>query len=124
MKVHSNENLTKSSKDITKNNLHKKSFISYQNNPIIPSSIFKANKTIQKYISERLNSIEKIKNNTTNNLALKQKNHSKLNFKNHPYLIKRKLIISPNHKNSNKNIGILKKQKNIKEKKSKEKKKY
>ena len=119
MKVHPNDNIIKSLKDITKETIHKISYISSPNNHRITSPIFRANKTIQKYINERLNSIKKTSSNNIKEISLNKKKQPKLNYKKHPNLIKRKLIINPKPKNSNKYIDIIKNIKN-KGKKSKE----
>ena len=114
MKVNPNDFSTKSSRDIKRIKINKKSQLPSPINPRITSPILKANKTIQKYINEKLSSIKK------NNISKKeenslQRNKPKINFKNHPNLIKNKLIISPKQRYSQKSIEVIKKQKNTKE---------
>ena len=120
MKVNPNDFTTKSSRDIKRIKINKKSQLPSPINPRITSPILKANKTIQKYINEKLSSIKK------NNISKKeenslQRNKPKINFKNHPNLIKNKLIISPKQRYSQKSIEVIKKQKNTKESNKKNK---
>ena len=100
MKVNNNDDLTKCLREIKRRNFHKKSSTSKIDNLKISSSSLKPNKTIQKYINERLNSIKKSKNYD----SIKSK--IKINVKPN----KNKLIIS--HKNKNKKyIEAIKKKK-------------
>jgi len=91
MKVNNNDDLTKCLREIKRRNFHKKSSTSKIDNLKISSSSLKPNKTIQKYINERLNSIKKSKNYD----SIKSK--IKINVKPN----KNKLIII-SHKNKNK----------------------
>ena len=108
MKVNNNDDLTKSLKEIKRRNYNKKSSIPKINNLKISSSSLKPNKTIQKYINERLNSIIKSNNNYKENNEMYDaiKSKIKINVKQN----KNKLIIS--HKNNNKKyIEVIKKKK-------------
>ena len=109
MKVHPNDFKTRSSKDIRKIIINKKSNVVSPNNQKATSSIFKANKTIQKYINSRLNSINK---SHQNELFQKEKIKTKFNFKNHPNIIKNKLSFNSTRYFNNKSIEKIKKPKN------------
>ena len=63
MKESNNDDEAKSLKEIKRRNFHKKSSASKIDNLKISPSSLKPNKTIQKYINERLNSIKKSNNN-------------------------------------------------------------
>ena len=116
MKVNYNEYLTKSVKDIKNINLYKTSNISFLNNQKISSPVLKPNKTIKKYINERLNSIKKINMNKKEEFLI---NYAKQNYKNQQNSKKNKLIIYPIQNNIKKHIVVIKKKKN-KEKKFEE----
>ena len=107
MKVNRNDELTKSLKEARRTNFHKKSSMPKINNLKISSPSLKPNKTIQKYINERLNSLKKSSNIYKENkvaygeIKTKIKNNIKPN--------KNKLIIS--HKKNNKKLIELTKKK-------------
>jgi hypothetical protein len=107
MKVNNNDDLTKSLKEIKRRNYNKKSSIPKINNLKISSSSLKPNKTIQKYINERLNSIKKSKNNYKENNSIYDAIKSKIKINVKPN--KNKLIISHKKKNNNKYIEVIKK---------------
>ena len=117
MNVNNNDFYSRSSRDIKKPNSRKYSKLSSPNNQRITSPIIKTNKTIQKYINEKLSSI-KIINNSKNDKLSHMQNKPKISFKNHPNIIRNKFIISRKPKQSEKKqIDPLKKNKKIKEKK-------
>ena len=117
MNVNNNDFYSRSSRDIIKPNSRKYSKLSSPNNQRITSPIIKTNKTIQKYINEKLSSI-KIINNSKNDKLSRIQNKPKISFKNHPNIIRNKFIISSKPKQSQKKqIEPLKKNKKFKEKK-------
>ena len=103
MKESNNDDEAKSLKEIKRRNFHKKSSASKIDNLKISPSSLKPNKTIQKYINERLNSIKKSKNYD----AIKSK--IKINVKTN----KNKLIISNKNKKNKKDTEVIKKKKKI-----------
>jgi hypothetical protein len=125
MKVNPNDYSTITKKDIKKNNIYKKSNNVSQNNKRLSSPMLQSNKTIKIYINEKLNKITKTKstnitiknNNGKKEEYLMGKHTPKINFKNHPNIIKNKIVLSPKKKHSQKRIKVIKKQKKDKEKK-------
>ncbi len=120
MKVYPNDYSTITVREKKMNNIYKKTNNFSQNKKRITSPIIKSNKTIQKYINERLNTIKKI-----NTIYIKEefqieKHPQKMNYKNHPNLIKNKIIISPKQRHSQKYIKVIKKNKKNREKKVEE----
>ena len=122
MKVIPNDFNNKSTKDIRKIKIIKKSRLPSPINQRMTSPILKTNKTIQKYINEKLDSIKKNNISKKEEKSLLQKK-SKINFKNHPNLIMNKLIINPQQRQIKKNQQVNKKQKNNKENNKKNNKK-
>ena len=118
MKVNHNDLVNKSTKEIKNLNIHKKSHVSSPNNQRIISPILKANKTIQKYINTKLNSKNKINNNSKKDDLANLQIKPKINFKHHPNLIKNKLIASSKQRYNQKKKEVSK---NKKENKSKNK---
>jgi hypothetical protein len=125
MKVNPNDYSTITKKDKKKNNIYKKSNNVSQNNKRLSSPMLQSNKTIKIYINEKLNKITKTKstnitiknNNGKKEEYLMGKHTQKINFKNHPNIIKNKIVLSPKKKHSQKRIKVIKKQKKDKEKK-------
>ena len=115
MNVNNNDFYSRSLRDIKMPNLRKNSKLSSPNNQRITSPILKTNKTIQKYINEKLSSMKRINNSKNEQLSHLQ-NKPKINYKNHPNIIRSKLIYSPKQKQSQKQIDLLKKKKKFKEK--------
>ena len=120
MKVYPNDYSTITVREKKMNNIYKKTNNFSQNKKRITSPIINSNKTIQKYINERLNTIKKI-----NTIYIKEefqieKHPQKMNYKNHPNLIKNKIIISPKQRHSQKYIKVIKKNKKNREKKVEE----
>ena len=126
MKVNPNDYSTITKKEKKKNNINKKSNNVSKNNKRISSPMLQTNKTIKKYINEKLGIIKNTKNidvsNNKNNSKKEEcfigKHSPKINFKNHPNIIKNKIMLSPKHKYSQKHIKVIKKQKKDKEKKT------
>ena len=116
MKVNHNDIKTKSLKNIKKSNMHKNPDIPSKNYPRMVSPILQPNKTIQKYISERLNSIKLIKNNVKKE-KINSNIQPRLSVKNSNILMKNNLIISPIRKNNKKHIQVIKKKKKLNSKK-------
>ena len=116
MKANHNDIKIKSLRNIQKPNNHKNSNIPSPNYPRMVSPILKPNKTIQKYINEKLNSLKTIRNNIKKE-SINSKNQQRCSLRNSNILIKNKLIISPIRKNNKKPIEIIKKQKKINAKK-------
>ena len=116
MKAHfnglSNENIktTKSSFYLNKRNFLREN---NQNKTYISSSIPKTNKTLKKYINEKLNSMKKIKNNPRKSLI--KNNDTKSNQKNKINIIYKKTSLSSNFVKFQKPKERNQKQKNIKE---------
>ena len=120
MKVYPNDYSTITVREKKRNSLYKKTNNFSQNKKRITSPIIKSNKTIQKYINERLNTIKKINTNHIKEEFQIEKHPQKINYKNHPNLMKNKIIISPKQRHSQKYIKVIKKNKKNKEKKVEE----
>ena len=111
MKVKPNDFANKNTKESKKLNMHRKSHASSPINPRIISPILKGNKTIQKYINTKLNSINKLNNKSKKDNLSHLQIKPKLNYKNHPNLIKNTIIISSKQKYSQKKKEISKNKK-------------
>ena len=117
MKVLNNDYSNKFIKTTKKSSGHKKGNISIQNiqnNSNISSSLPKLNKTLYKYVNEKLDSMKKLNNNNKNTLIVNQ--HNKSNSKKKHIFIYKKASLSPNLRGVKKSKEKNLKQKNIKEK--------